>query len=353
MDKADRQAANTLAAALVPYWFWSGRLPAVRERIERLRPEPHTTGSDPVQDVVFGLAMEWGRADSHPVKTLAKQAHKLGLSIDDPDAIAFTHYLRGCVPSISGEELAEGRHQLSCALEIYQARDNPLGMSWCHYELGSARFGADLADARNHLERAADLEAHIGIDRAVVRPHVRAMLGVLTALSGDEVRAHALADEAVHDARQLPLPGVLVMALVRAGQTATFANRHERARKYLLEALTLLRDIGAQRWVAESLEATALILGAEHRLPEAAHLLGAADGLRHDLGERLGARSALAERVNGCRECIAQGLEADGLAREEQRGRDGPVSSWLGVAIDLLTAPAATTVVGVPVRTVP
>jgi predicted ATPase/DNA-binding SARP family transcriptional activator len=354
MGKADRQAASTLAAALWPYWIWSGRLPAVRELVERLRPEPRMTGSEPVQDVLFGLAaVEWGCADSPPLKTLAEEFHKLALSMDDPDAIAFTHYLRGCLPSISGEELDEGSHQLSCALEIYRARDNPLGMSWCHYELGSARFGADLADARSHLEHATVLEARIGTDGAVVRPHVRAMLGVLTALSGDEVRAHALADEAVQNARRLPLPGVLVMALVRAGQTATFANRHEQARTYLVEALTLLRDIGAQRWVAESLEATALILAAEHRLPGAAHLLGAADRLRHDLGERLGARSALAERVNSCRERIAQGLGAEGLAREEQKGREGPVSSWLGVAIGLLTAPATNDRYGVPVRTVP
>ena len=349
MDKGDRPAATKLAAALMPYWFWSGRLPAVSERMERARPEPDeptATASDRVCAVVgIGLAaMESGRADSHLLQALIEEAHKLALSLHDPDAIAFTHYLLGCAPSISGEGLAEGRRQLSSALEMYEALDNPLGMSWCHYEIGAARSGGDIVAAQNHLERAADLEAHIGTDGDVVRPHVQAMLGMLTALSGDHDRAQTLAAEAIGFARRLPLPGVLIATLVRGGQTATFTKRHEQARKYLVEALTLLRDMGAKRWVAESLEATALILAGEHRLPEAARLLGAADRLRRDLGELLSARSALAQQVNQCRNEIGQRLGTQGLAREEQKGRDLPESRWLDVALDLLTTPAMTTV---------
>jgi hypothetical protein len=163
----------------------------------------------------------------------------------------------------------------------------------------------------------------------------------LTGLSGDPNRAHALAQEAIRCARRLPLAGVLVMALVRGAQTATFTGRHQLARNVLVEVLGLLRDMGARRWVAESLEVAALILEADGDLAESARLVAAGGRLRKELGESLSGREAMSERVGHSRRRVAQTLGGEALIGEETQGRSLPIDALFDLALARLTSTPA------------
>ncbi len=107
-----------------------------------------------------------------------------------------------------------------------------------------------------------------------------ASLALFTTLSGESDRSRILADEALASARSFPLLPNLVVALVRAAQAAAFTSRDDDARAVLAELLGRLRDLGAKRWVAETLEATAIVLERQGRDRDALRLIGVAGGLR-------------------------------------------------------------------------
>ena len=127
-------------------------------------------------------------------------------------------------------------------------------------------------------------------------------------------RAEALAEEAVAAARGVRLRQILVAALVRAGEVAVLSGRQKRARAVLLEVLGILSDLGARRWVADTLEAAALVLEAHGRVEASARLLGTSDALRLALNEPARALPALSSRLSACRDRIETALGAGAVA---------------------------------------
>ncbi|MGH7418465.1 MAG: ATP-binding protein, partial [Candidatus Rokuibacteriota bacterium] len=119
-------------------------------------------------------------------------------------------------------------------------------------------------------------------------------------------RAEPLADEAITAARSVPFRGILVMTLVRGTQAAVLSGRHRRAAALLRELLGLLHELGARRWIADTLEATVLVLEAVGRPEAAARLLDASDSLRQALGEPPTALPALAASLDACRTHIGK-----------------------------------------------
>jgi hypothetical protein len=73
-------------------------------------------------------------------------------------------------------------------------------------------------------------------------------------------RAVHLAEEAIDAARGLPARPVLAMTLARAAETAVLAGEHRRAASFLVELLAVLADLGTQRWLADALETSAVVL---------------------------------------------------------------------------------------------
>jgi hypothetical protein len=170
-----------------------------------------------------------------------------------------------------------------------------------------------LDEAGAHFEQALAQQTD-GEDTKAARPHVLAALAIVVALTGDADRAQALAEEAVTVARGTRLRQILVVALVRAGEVAVLTGRPERARAVLLEVLGTLSDLGARRWVADTLEAAALLLDAHDRFEATARLLGSSDALRVALHEPQIGLPHLSARLAICRDRVEAALGAGAVA---------------------------------------
>ncbi len=312
----DHWAAVVLGAALWPYWlFWRGFLGTPYDRLEQALSAPEPVLDAFRVDALLGLRIaiiETGEGDPRRADELLGEAHRVALSLHDPMAEARSRFYLGQTAHTTGD-VEEGRRQLETVLALYQETGYRWAVAWGHHELGWAAMAAGRVDeAGAHFERALDLPD--GTDSCASRPHALAALATVVALQGDADRAQALAEEAVADARGLALRQILVVALVRAGEVAVLSGKADRARATLLEVVGILSDLGARRWVADTLEATALLVEAEGRPEAAAKLLGASDSLRLSLQEPLVGLPALSARLAACRARVTAVLGADALS---------------------------------------
>jgi histone H3/H4 len=98
------------------------------------------------------------------------------------------------------------------------------------------------------------------------------------------------------------------------------------------ELLSLLRELGIQRWSADALEMTGTMLGSTTPEP-AAVLLGASQARREALGEPAGAVGTLAETVRECQEALLVALGPERLDQARHRGRTMPVDEAISYAL--------------------
>jgi hypothetical protein len=134
----------------------------------------------------------------------------------------------------------------------------------------------DLATARTEFETAIAYGAEGDVHVA----HAQAALALILAMAGEHGWAATAAGDAVAAARRFPLPGVLVMALVRAAQTLLICGDDALAGDALREVFTLLHRLGTRPFRSEALEATAVLA---HRIgdePFAIECLAAAAACR-------------------------------------------------------------------------
>jgi tetratricopeptide (TPR) repeat protein len=311
----DHWKVVVFGAALWPYWlFWKGFLGTPYDRLERALAAP-----EPVLDAFrveallgFRLAIiEMGGRDPQRADELLREAHRVALTLDDSVTEARSRFYLGQTAHTSGDP-EEGRRQLELSLALYEVSGYRWAIAWSHHELGWATLAAGRAEeARFHFEQAL---AQNTDGNEMLRPHALAALATVTALAGEADRAEALAEEAVAVARGVRLRQILVAALVRAGEVAVLSGRQGRGRAVLLEVLGILSDLGARRWVADTLEATALVLDAQGCMDASARLLGTSDALRLALNEPARALPALSSRLRACRDRIETALGAGAVA---------------------------------------
>lgn len=202
---------------------------------------------------------------------------------------------------------------------------------WPAYELGWLDMTeANAGQARGHFERT---EAMLGDapGQELAHAHLRAALGLAAAATGDGATGLGWVALAVEDARAVDSPAVLVMALVRAAEAAAVAG--VAGGRHLVEALRLLHDHSAHRWVAEALTVAALAHEGEGRAALAGRLLGGAAALAVTLGdpEPLPVIGAL---VDAARLRLDGTLGAEACAREIAAGQQLPASSLLQAALE-------------------
>jgi predicted ATPase/DNA-binding SARP family transcriptional activator len=313
----DHWAAVALGTSLWPYWlFWKGFLGTPYNLLARALAAPEPVLDAFRVEALLGLRIaliETGEGGPQRANELLDEAHRVAMSLGDPLMEARSRFYIGQAAHGSGD-IEEGQRQLETSLALYEKSRYRWGVAWCHHELGwAAMAGRRLDEAEIHFEQAL---AHHTADKdnKAARPHALAALATVVAVTGDPNRAQALAEEAVTVARGTCLRQVLVAALVRAGEVAVLTGRTERARTVLLEALGILSDLGARRWVADTLEATALLLEAHGRVEATARLLGTSEALRLALHEPQIALPALTARLAGCRAGVEAALGAGALA---------------------------------------
>ena len=280
--------------------------------------------------------------DSHRAVALVRQAMDYTEKIGDPGALAFIRIILG-IRLLGCGEREEAQRVLEAALAEQESAGVPAGVAMCHHDLGWIALGeGDLAGAKAHFERALDAGRHEAVG-LTLKVHFLAAAAPVAARMGEPERAGALAAEAVAGARVLRLRRILVMALVRAAETAALTGDHDRARELVRELLAVLAEIGSRRWVADGVELAALILEAGGQPQPSARLMGACAAIRTALGEPAGGLRALAATVQACRARLAGAL-GDGCAEQETIGAAYTIEQAIAYALEWLEPPGGASV---------
>jgi tetratricopeptide (TPR) repeat protein len=248
---------------------------------------------------LLSLAMfthESAEPDQARERDFTEEAVAIARRLDDADLSASLAYPLGEL-NLAWGRTEEARTALLRGVSLYSELDSRVSEGWCHDLLGwvdvtEEHFGR----AREHFARAAEL-AEGGDDGGWLVVHALADLAPPTVRLGDAREGRELARRALAIATELSIPSVTMMALERAVETALLADGVHDAAAHLAELLRLLRGQYGRRWVADSLEDTALVLHAQGATQRAARLLATAHDVRRASGERLGGIRSIGSRV--------------------------------------------------------
>ena len=239
---------------------------------------------------------ESAEPDQAREQLLTEEAVAIAGRLDDADLWAWLAYPLGEL-NLTWGRTADARTALLRGAALYSELGSRVSEGWCHDLLGWVDVTEeDFDGARGHFARAADL-AEGSDDGGWLVVHALADLAPATVLLGDARQGHELARRALAIATDLNIPSVTAMALERAVETALLADDVDVAGAHLAELLRLLRGQHGRRWVADSLEDSALVLHALGADQRAASLLATAHDARVASGERMGGTRSLAARV--------------------------------------------------------
>jgi non-specific serine/threonine protein kinase len=228
-------------------------------------------------------------------------------------------------------------------------------MGWCEVSFGWVKLARGASEeAAERFERAVELGRRVVVNAptAATRPvgtspaaaleasplllaHALGSLAPLAARAGDEERASTLAAEGVEMARVFGLATFLLMTLTRATEVGILFRRWPSAEATLRESLALLRDTGAQAFLADSLEMTALLGEAGRSHISAARLFGAAERVREVGGESADVR-CISSELEQCRSRLTKALPE--FDQEWARGKRLSPSEAVAYALQELEA---------------
>jgi tetratricopeptide (TPR) repeat protein len=203
---------------------------------------------------------------------------------------------------------------------------------WPRYSLGWIAIGnGDVDLARREFRRAAEYP-----ESDFLNVHATAALAPLTAMVGDHEYAGALADRAVTMAARFPVPGVQIMALVRAGQTHLLSGQDESARPLLARLMALMRQLGTRQFRAEALEMVALLAHRTEDHAYAALCFGAAEAIRAARAEDSGVINVLGSSLESTRNTTRSILGEKKFAQLTRTGAETPASKLIANLHDWL-----------------
>lgn len=336
----DADAMLHLIGALWMPWLWFGN-PNAHVWIQRILSEPEFSAPELTEhpghiDALNIQAVLLPSNDHQRRNELFEEAAALARRIGDDRRLVITNWTRSEYSLVPGKG-AQARALFHALLTDGERLGLPDGVAWCHDHLGwAALVEGDYHQAQSHFERAIDVARSDSLGEWV-EPHALAALSPLIALTGDKERALHLAEQAIAAARRLPARPVLAMALTRGAETAVLVREPRRAAVILAELLSLITDLGTQRWLADALETTALVLETEQDREQAATILGASDRLREATGEARGGVRIIAEQVRHLRDWMIRVLGTERFALHETRGRELSCNAVVALALDSLT----------------
>ncbi len=340
IGRGEHTPAIRMLAALWLYWWYAGHVD-VRNWLERA--VAGADMEDPLRlHVLLALALKVEEDGDGPrAVALARQALDIAEGLGNSDGVALSRVVLG-VRLLGTGQRDEAQQVLERALVDRSGEGAPPGVGFAHHDLGwIAMAEGDPLRAKRHFEQALE-GVRDAPDGTSLMVHCQAALAPVAALTGEPERAQALAAEAVGHARLLHLRRVLVMALVRAAETAVMTGDHEEARNLVRELLALLAEIGSRRWVADGVELAALILEQGAQPQPAARLIGACAGIRSSLGEAPGGLRALASTVKTCRAQLVETLGADRFSETETMGASFSTDQAISYALEWLEPPGMT-----------
>jgi predicted ATPase/class 3 adenylate cyclase len=359
LAQGESEAALSLVVPLGYHWTLAGRLGEGRARLEQVLALSATSRSAAwaraINVLGFLLSIQ-GELDR------SLELHEEALAVarergDTYEAGVAQYYIANRALHRGDTDRAEA--VLTAAYEDLRAVGSHTGMGWCEVSLGWVKLArGEPEEAGERFERAVELGRRVVVNAptAATRPvgappaaaleasplllaHALGSLAPLAARAGDEDRASTLAAEGVEMARVFGLATFLLMTLTRATEVSILFRRWPPAEATLRESLALLRDTGAQAFLADSLEMTALLREAGRSHISAARLFGATERVREVGGESADVR-CISDQLEQCRSRLSKALPE--FDQEWARGKRLSPSEAVAYALQELEAgPAA------------
>jgi len=347
LDNSDVDAALRVACGYWVYCLWSGRT-APLSWLSAALDTPIGPDHDRTArcEGITALAVFTSWWELGPI---AHSADLFTRAVDLADRTANDHS-RARVRYFTAEYLLQrgdrGQARAEFRKAIRIADDRGIA-GWCRHSL------AWLAAADDDLESAIGELRHI-LDSAnrdeLVVPHALAALAVFTAAAGHTQPATALARRAVESATRFDLPGVHVMALLRAAQTRTVCLHHTGTddgslRDVPPRLFDQLQRASLRHFVAESLELAAIASNAQGDPEKAARYLGAASALRTAREERALPIPVLGALIDATRSHVNDALGASNFATIAHEATTLPIRTLLAEVrkLHVSSNPPATT----------
>ena len=234
-----------------------------------------------------------------------REAASLAERLDDPWLVAATYFGFGELELALGKT-AEAHTLIEAALRATSESARPSGSvgattTWVGWRSPRATWSAR---ARHHFKSALQLSRSNGGDEWL-STHALAATAPVTVLLGEPERGFAHRRRGDCRSASQPDRSALVMALLRAGESAVAAGANRHAAQVLEELLVLVCDLGTRRWLTDALELAALVLEAQGEQHVAVQVLGASEALRELAREPQGGVRTTAQEVGRGRDRLA------------------------------------------------
>jgi predicted ATPase len=279
--------------------------------------------------------VESARGNLGQAETLHQEALALWRELDDPRGTATSLSNLGTVALYQGQ-YTEAAAYYEASLPLLRELDDDYGVDAVLNNLGlAAQWQGDYPQAAALHESSLAIRRDLGD-----RPRTAAAL-VNLALDlrylGDLPRAAMVAEEALNLQRELGDRRGMAAALYVLGTVAASRGDHSQAMVQLAEGLVLAGQVGDQAAVAEGLEAVAVGAIALGQPERAAHLYGAADAVRNQMGApRLLADRDKHERAEEEARCaIGEAVYASAWAAGRATSCDQAIAEAIRIAKDI------------------
>jgi hypothetical protein len=266
---------------------------------------------------VLGALTAFLPGDPVRQQTLIEEAAELAWRLDDQHSLAALDFVTGEAALRSGN-FCQARSALDSARARFEKLAYVRGIGECHGQLGWVAVGEnDFQLARAHFQRATELA---GEDDVELVAQALSALASLNVLSGD-LDGLQLATEAIASAKRSPLRMSLVMALVRAGETALLAGDQDRACQFLADGLAQIAELGTERYLGDCCELVALLQLTRGDPRAAAVMFGASSAVYDRTGGASPVRF-IATQARAGRHQLADTLGTERLESYDREGRN-------------------------------
>lgn len=315
-QERDFEASLHLVAALWLPWFF-GNQTGAREWLERVVDRTQDIAHPARAEVLLALAA-FLPDDTVRQQALIEEATELAQRLDDQHGLAALEFIAGETALRSGN-FRQARSALESARARYEELAYNRGISECHAQLGWVAVGEnDFHLARANFQRAIGLASEPDVEQVT---QALSALASLNVLSGDTAGGLRLATDAIASAERSPLRMMLIMALIRAGETAALAADRDRACRFLADGLERIAELGTERYLGDCYELVALLQLARGDPRAAAVMFGASSAV-HDRTDGASEARFIAKEAHAGRHRLTDLLGTERFESYEREGRD-------------------------------
>jgi predicted ATPase/class 3 adenylate cyclase len=314
-QQGDFEASLHLVVALWQIWFFGDQTGA-REWLDRVVDRTQDI-AHPARAEALGALAAFLPDDPVRQQALLEEAAELGQRLDDQHSLAALDYVAGEAALRSGN-FRQARSALDSARARFEKLAYVRGIGECHGQLGWVAVGEnDSRLARVHFRWATELA---GEDDVELVAQALSALASLNVLSGD-LDGLQLVTDAIASAKRSPLRMSLVMALVRAGETALLAGDRDRACQFLADGLAQIVELGTERYLGDCCELVALLQLTRGDPRAAAVMFGASSAVYDRTGGASQVRF-IAKQARAGRHQLADTLGTERLESYDREGRN-------------------------------